>query len=83
MRVIANGVNRLPVSRSACGVLFCFGIQRYAAYFDFSRQNTTIQGQNFLILQLFLSTRIISISTGRRSLFRFSTIISPAAGERK
>ena len=28
------------------GVLFCFGIPRYATYFDFSRRNTTIQGQN-------------------------------------
>ena len=29
------------------GVLFCFGILRYAAYFDFSRQNTTITRPKF------------------------------------
>ena len=37
------------------GVLFCFDTPRYAAYFDFSKQNTTIQGQ---ILQLFLYTLV-------------------------
>ena len=33
MRVIANGVNRWPVSRLACGpfALVCFGMSRYAA----------------------------------------------------
>ena len=60
------------------GALFWFGIPRYAAYFDFSRQNTTIQGQNFFILHWFLYAPVFvsscSISTGRCSLFRFSTI---------
>ena len=44
------------------GVLFCFGIPRYAAYFDFSRQNTTMQGQNFRIVQLFLYTSVFVLS---------------------
>ena len=49
MRVFANGVNRFP-DRPA-RVLFCFSIPRYAV-----RQNATIQGKNFVILQLFLYT---------------------------
>ena len=44
------------------GVLFCFDTSRYAAYFDISRQNTTIQGQNFLILQLFFYTLVFVLS---------------------
>ena len=53
MRSIADQYPDRPAD-----VLFCFDISRYAAYFDFSRQNTTIQGQNFLILQLFLYTPV-------------------------
>ena len=34
----------------------------YAAYFDFSRQNTTIQGQSFLILLWFLYTPVFVLS---------------------
>ena len=37
------------------GVLFCFDTSRYAAYFDISRQNTTIQGQ----ISLFYSCCLI------------------------
>ena len=40
-------------------VLFCFDTPHYAAYFDFSRQNTTIQGQ---ILQSFLYTPVFVLS---------------------
>ena len=41
MRVIANGTTADQYEDWPANVLICFGIPRYAAYSDFSRQNTT------------------------------------------
>ena len=63
MRVIAIiGLTADRYQDRPAGVLFCFGVPRYAAYYDFSRQNATTQGQNFLILQLFFYTPVFALS---------------------
>ena len=78
MRVIANGVNRRLVSRSACGRFFLVLVYRvmpriliFQAKYNYTRPKFPY----FAVVSSYSFIRIISISTGRCSLFEFSAII--------